>query len=492
LWSHYSPIFFLSPPAQDYLNFRGYTHLRLDGSTCADDRESRMKDFNAVGSPYFIFLLSTRAGGLGLNLATADTVIIFDSDWNPMMDLQAQDRAHRIGQKSEVRVFRLITNSPVEEKILARATEKLNMNQLAIEAGKFDMTESNSGADTVKERESMMEVLLADADELKENNNAIDYNEVLESDGGEDDDDEDDVESTSNNKNNNNKRKKKKSNNSSSKTSDASASITQTIISQGNDLNDNMATTETEYALYQQVDKDHAAAVIASSFSGSIKIGLMVDEDEVPQYIRAPSDDVIQEAATQILIELESGRKRQKISYSDDRSDHQFIKDMEKKAKEEEDKKGGKQKKGKEKKERVTTAKTATTAGLLDKRSHSKLEGVVRELLLLRTPDGVPYCDVFYERPDKNILPDYYQVIKNPIAICDVVKNIKSLSYDSVGGFVEDWERMFENARIYNVDSDSWVLRFARVLENEVRGRLQMAGLKAEGKGKGRRGNDRR
>ena len=73
-----------------------------------------------------------------------------------------------------------------------------------------------------------------------------------------------------------------------------------------------------------------------------------------------------------------------------------------------------------------------------------------------------------------------------------MVKNIKSLSYDSVGGFVEDWERMFENARIYNVDSDSWVLRFARVLENEVRGRLQMAGLKAEGKGKGRRGNDRR
>ena len=86
-------------------------------------------------SPYFIFLLSTRAGGLGLNLATADTVILFDSDWNPMMDAQAQDRAHRIGQKNEVRVFRLVTNTAVEEKILARATDKRNLNGLVVEAG---------------------------------------------------------------------------------------------------------------------------------------------------------------------------------------------------------------------------------------------------------------------------------------------------------------------------------------------------------------------
>ena len=87
-------------------------------------------------SPYFIFLLSTRAGGLGLNLATADTVILFDSDWNPMMDAQAQDRAHRIGQKNEVRVFRLVTNTIVEEKILARATDKRNLNGLVVEAGR--------------------------------------------------------------------------------------------------------------------------------------------------------------------------------------------------------------------------------------------------------------------------------------------------------------------------------------------------------------------
>lgn len=94
--------------------------------------------FNDPNSPYFIFLLSTRAGGLGLNLASADTVIIFDSDWNPMMDAQAQDRAHRIGQKNEVRVFRLLTASPIEERILARATDKKNLTGLVVEAGKFN------------------------------------------------------------------------------------------------------------------------------------------------------------------------------------------------------------------------------------------------------------------------------------------------------------------------------------------------------------------
>lgn len=77
---------------EDYFHYRGYLSLRLDGSTPADEREKRMYKFNAPDSPYFIFLLSTRAGGLGLNLASADTVIIFDSDWNPMMDLQAQVR----------------------------------------------------------------------------------------------------------------------------------------------------------------------------------------------------------------------------------------------------------------------------------------------------------------------------------------------------------------------------------------------------------------
>ena len=82
----------------------------------ADDRGELLKKFNAKDSDYDVFVLSTRAGGLGLNLQTADTVIIFDSDWNPHQDMQAQDRAHRIGQKNEVRVLRFVTSNSVEER----------------------------------------------------------------------------------------------------------------------------------------------------------------------------------------------------------------------------------------------------------------------------------------------------------------------------------------------------------------------------------------
>ena len=100
---------------QLYFDYKGYRHLRLDGSTKPDDREMITKVFNAEDSPIDILLLSTRAGGLGLNLQTADTVIIFDSDWNPQMDKQAEDRAHRIGQKKQVLVMRFITNTKIEE-----------------------------------------------------------------------------------------------------------------------------------------------------------------------------------------------------------------------------------------------------------------------------------------------------------------------------------------------------------------------------------------
>ncbi|TPX55887.1 hypothetical protein PhCBS80983_g04959 [Powellomyces hirtus] len=123
---------------EDYLRFKSHTYLRLDGHTKAEDRTVMLKTFNSREDPPFIFLLSTRAGGLGLNLQTADTVIIFDSDWNPHQDLQAQDRAHRIGQTKEVRILRLITARSVEETILARAQYKLDMDGKVIQAGKFD------------------------------------------------------------------------------------------------------------------------------------------------------------------------------------------------------------------------------------------------------------------------------------------------------------------------------------------------------------------
>ncbi|KAK3913636.1 Chromatin-remodeling complex ATPase chain Iswi [Frankliniella fusca] len=122
---------------EDYCHWRCYNYCRLDGNTPHEDRQRQINEYNEPNSKKFIFMLSTRAGGLGINLATADVVIIYDSDWNPQMDLQAMDRAHRIGQKKQVRVFRMITENTVEEKIVERAEVKLRLDKLVIQQGRL-------------------------------------------------------------------------------------------------------------------------------------------------------------------------------------------------------------------------------------------------------------------------------------------------------------------------------------------------------------------
>ncbi|KAI8096334.1 SNF2 family N-terminal domain-containing protein [Halteromyces radiatus] len=109
----------------DYLTLRGHPFQRLDGSMKPEDRNKAIEHFNAPESPDFVFLLSTRAGGMGINLVTADTVIIFDSDWNPQNDLQAMSRAHRIGQTKSVNVYRFVTKGTMEEDIIERAKRKM-------------------------------------------------------------------------------------------------------------------------------------------------------------------------------------------------------------------------------------------------------------------------------------------------------------------------------------------------------------------------------
>lgn len=131
-----------------YLRLHDFKYLRLDGSTKTEERGNLLRKFNAPDSPYFMFLLSTRAGGLGLNLQTADTVIIFDSDWNPQMDQQAEDRAHRIGQKKEVRVFVLVSVGSIEEVILERAKQKMGIDAKVIQAGLFNTTSTGLFFDT--------------------------------------------------------------------------------------------------------------------------------------------------------------------------------------------------------------------------------------------------------------------------------------------------------------------------------------------------------
>lgn len=159
---------------QYYFNIKGLRHLRLDGTTKADDRGTWTHLFNSEGSDYKIFLLSTRAGGLGLNLQAADTVIIFDSDFNPQMDLQAQDRAHRIGQKHEVRVYRLVTSTRVEEEILSRAAMKKNLDDVVIQAGLF-----NQKASDTERRKKLEDLLRRDEGVVDEEDDSVPDDEQI-------------------------------------------------------------------------------------------------------------------------------------------------------------------------------------------------------------------------------------------------------------------------------------------------------------------------
>lgn len=157
-----------------YFEHRRVRVLRLDGTTKHEDRVDRIDIFNRPNSEYSIFILSTRAGGVGLNLQSADTVIFIDSDWNPQMDRQAQDRVHRIGQKKEVRVFRLVTNTETEETILTKAYLKKSLDDMVIQAGLFN----EKATDT--ERRGRIEEMIKrhEADEEEEDNDIPNDSEI--------------------------------------------------------------------------------------------------------------------------------------------------------------------------------------------------------------------------------------------------------------------------------------------------------------------------
>lgn len=126
---------------EEYLHYRGYTYIRLDGSSKISDRRDLVSDWQSQPD-IFAFLLSTRAGGLGINLTAADTVIFYDSDWNPTVDQQAMDRAHRLGQTKQVTVYRLITRSSIEERMRQRAKQKDEIHKVVIAGGEFRQMEA--------------------------------------------------------------------------------------------------------------------------------------------------------------------------------------------------------------------------------------------------------------------------------------------------------------------------------------------------------------
>lgn len=162
---------------EDYIRFRGYTYRRIDGNTEGEERTQYIREFNEEGSDIQIFILTTRAGGLGINLYTADTVVLYDSDFNPYQDLQAQDRAHRIGQKKQVHVFRFVTEKSVEETIVLRAQQKLKLDDVLL--GGPDKKKSNN----ISQKE-LLQILVSGIDEIEkegldEESKKMSFEEIL-------------------------------------------------------------------------------------------------------------------------------------------------------------------------------------------------------------------------------------------------------------------------------------------------------------------------
>ncbi|KAK0416688.1 hypothetical protein QR680_012632 [Steinernema hermaphroditum] len=399
---------------EDYFLYRQWKYLRLDGSTKPDERGELLKMYNAPNSEYFIFMLSTRAGGLGLNLQTADTVVIFDSDWNPHQDMQAQDRAHRIGQKREVRVFRLITVNSVEERILAAAKYKLNMDSKVIQAGKFDQRSTNA------ERRQMLERIIQE-----------------ESDDEEEDDVPDD---------------------------DA--------------INEMLARDQKELDLFMKMDIDRRRAEAEADLRHRKPRLVEENEipDNIIKFNEKFSNDGELIGDNSLAdIGLESGRRRRReVDYSADlMSEQEFMRQLE----EDEDddasrsssKKSRRSEKGRSKRKRVEVddeddeedSRGGSAGG--DTPSRKRKRGAnsefveivgrcIRGLLEYTSSSGRRIAEVFESLPSRRELPDYYEIIERPMDIRRIQKKLADGRYSTVDDVTGDIKLLGNNARKYNQD----------------------------------------
>ena len=429
---------------EDYFAYRGYLSLRLDGSTPAEEREKRMYKFNTPDSPYFIFLLSTRAGGLGLNLTSANTVIIVDSDWNPMMDLQAQDRAHRIGQRSDVSVFRLVTYSPVEEKILSRATEKLNMSELVVEAGQFDKRSVEN--DNSLERKRMMEVLLTDFDTNTAKTAADEKatSEMTGSDAGDEDNDDDD---------------------------DGSEE------SKEEDLNDLLSSNEGDYQLYKAMDKE------CQSNSSVVDTSLFTSEDDIPDWVKYPSGRKNAAVLEDGMIPGSGPRKRKEVMYDDGLTEKQFLRLMDK----QHDAEAAAREQAKQTNKRGGNGAASAPGdpavipgSELTDWTFRKLISCTKAVIALKDPSTKRrLSDIFLEKPSPEQFPDYYELIQKPIAINDILRKCRGKLYVNMHEYRDDWKLMFQNAKTFNGE-DSWVVKDGIALEKELERILKKNGFGEE------------
>lgn len=463
---------------EDFLRFRGFKYLRLDGSTKPEDRTHLLTTFNAPGSDIDIFILSTRAGGLGLNLQSADTVIIYDSDWNPHQDLQAQDRAHRIGQKMEVRILRLVTAKSVEETILERARDKLEIDGKVIQAGKFD------NQATAAEREDLLRAMLEADNEDEDEEEEGDLND--------------------------------------------------------DELNEILARGDNEVSRFKEIDEEREAkdreVWKAQGWTGDKLPDRLIQESELPPLYQQDFDQVnLPDEATD---DEPLSRRRNVVHYDDGLTEEQFMRALEdedadladvvEKKRERAEKrrlkllqsntsqdtsetgtpepsgkrKGGRSKNGSarvtetpepspgpggKKRKRPSNflgspspedeSESVKGGGKKQKSSDDGVRERIYNVLLpcFRAADSSVevYEDgekrkrnlLFLDIPKKSEYPDYHVIIQRPIALRQIRRKLENRTYRTVSACHDDFELMINNAKTYNQEG-SWVYNDAVELWN--------------------------
>jgi len=382
---------------EDFMAWRGYKYLRLDGTTKTEERGEMLREFNQPDSEYFIFILSTRAGGLGLNLQTADTVIIFDSDWNPHQDLQAQDRAHRIGQKNEVRVLRLMTVNSVEERILAAARYKLNMDEKVIQAGKFDQRSTGS------ERQELLQSILREEEGDDDEENEVPDDDVV---------------------------------------------------------NQMISRSEEEFELFQKMDMERKREQEELGDLSKPRLIDESELPEFLLQTEEDIDMMeIDEAAEKARLEEERGRGnriRKEVTYQEQLSERDWLKAIGAGGEESDDDDDDTPKKKKsvrrkhEGEEHGEEPRRKKRPG--DARMMKKMKKLIEVVMQYQDSDGRTLSEPFYKLPSRKELPDYYEIIRKPVDIAKIQQRIEEDRYEDMDALERDFMTLCKNTQHYNED----------------------------------------
>uniref|UniRef100_UPI0037E73943 probable global transcription activator SNF2L2 isoform X1 n=1 Tax=Semicossyphus pulcher TaxID=241346 RepID=UPI0037E73943 len=386
---------------EDYFGYRNFQYLRLDGTTKAEDRATLLKKFNEEGSQYFIFLLSTRAGGLGLNLQAADTVVIFDSDWNPHQDLQAQDRAHRIGQQNEVRVLRLCTVNSVEEKILAAAKYKLNVDQKVIQAGMFDQKSSG------QERRVFLQAILEHEEQNEEEDEVPDDETLNQMIARNEDEFELFMRMDMDRRREHARNPKRKPR------LMEEDELPSWIIKDD---------AEVERLTYEEEEE--------KMFGRGSRCRRDVDYSDAlteKQWLRAIEDGNLEEMEEEIRLKKRKRKRRQdKDSSSRDEGSS----------------------KAKKRRGRPPAEKLSPNPPKLTKQMNTIIDTVIN----YRDGSGRQLSEVFVQLPSRKELPEYYELIRKPVDFKKIKDRVRSHKYRNVGDLEKDVMLLCHNAQTFNLE----------------------------------------